>query len=362
MNRPLLLAGLVTAGTALWVLSGQFDIGSSAKSSEPAAKAAPAKAASVVERVRVSDLVARPMSGEVILRGRTEVSRSVRVRSEARGRIDEVLVEKGAEVRAGTPIARVAVEDRAVQLEQARAHLSQTEIELSAADALWRRGNGSEIAAKTARAKFDAARAAVRRAEIDVENTVIRAPFDGVVEDRPINVGDRLDAGGEAATVVDLDPMRAVGHASEREVGELTVGAEGTVEVTGGLIVKGRIVHIASTSDSATRTFRVEMEIPNSDRKLIGGLTARLVVPVGARPAHRVSPAVLSLADDGAVGVKTVEAGNTVEFRPVRILATDAGGAWLGGLPERIRLIVVGHEYVKPGSVVIPVPAEESAS
>ena len=63
----------------------------------------------------------------------------------------------------------------------------------------------------------------------------------------------------------------------------------------------------------------------------------------------------MTLNDDGVVGVRTVDATDTVRFMPVDILADETKGVWLGGLPERVRLIVVGQEFVIDGERVTTV-------
>src|SRR3546814_6168800 len=98
--------------------------------------------------------------------------------------------------------------------------------------------------------------------------TIIRAPFDGIVDLRLVELGDFVDRGDTNARLVDLDPMLIVTQVNERDVQSLTVGAPGKARLIGGLTVEGRIRHISSVADEATRTFRVELEVPNPDRRI----------------------------------------------------------------------------------------------
>ena len=75
-----------------------------------------------------------------------------------------------------------------------------------------------------------------------------------------------------------------------------------------------------------------------------------------------ISPSVLTLNDAGVVGVRTVDANDTVRFKPVEILADETQGVWIGGLPERVRLIVVGQEFVVEGERVTPVTTPVAAA
>ena len=71
--------------------------------------------------------------------------------------------------------------------------------------------------------------------------------------------------------------------------------------------------------------------------------------------AHRVSPAILTLTDDGMIGVKTLGPDNRVRFHPIQIIGDGADGVWLSGLPNRITLITVGQEFVAEGQTVRPI-------
>lgn len=361
MNRPLVIATLITLAATGWVLSGQIGARSPAAAGTAAGAgvseaAAPAPAAA--QSVRVKRLSARPMTAEVTINGRTEASRAVELRTEVRGRVAEILVERGAVVTEGQPLVRLAVDDRRAILDQARALVAQRRIEHEAALTLNRRGHAADVQLAAARAMLEAAEAQARHAEVDLGNLELRAPFGGVLDQRPVELGHFMELGKPVATVLDLDPLRVVGFATERHVGTLRVNGTGFASVVGEPEVQGRITYIAAMADATTRTFRVELEIPNPGQRVVAGLTARLRLPVAERTAHLVAQSALSLADDGRIGVKIVDDGDIVRFHDVELLGTATDGVWLGGLPDTIRLITVGHEYVADGNRVAPVEAD----
>ena len=100
----------------------------------------------------------------------------------------------------------------------------------------------------------------------------------------------------------------------------------------------------------------MELEIPNAGHKIRSGLTGELTLPLSPIRAHVVSPAVLTLSDGGRIGVRIVDDSDIVRFVPIRILSDSAEGLWVSGLKDGQRLITVGHEYVKAGQKVQPVP------
>lgn len=352
MNRSLLIAGGITVAAVLWVLSGQFGD----RDAAPANAAKPPAAAETLPmQVRVTASQAVDRAEAVVLQGRTEPSRSVVLKAEIHGRVVALPAARGARVRAGDVLVRFDAEDRGAQLSQARALVDQRKLEHEAAQALNRRGHATDVQLATARALLDAAQAQARRAEIDIGNLEIRAPFDGVLEARAVELGDFLDVGKPAATVVDLDPLWLTGFATETHLAALKIGAPAEARLLGGGKIAGHISFIAATAESGTRTFRIEVEADNPDHRLAGGLTAQIILPLAPRRAHFLPASALSLADDGAVGVKAVDDGNRARFIPVEVLGMAADGVWLGGLPDALRVIVVGQEFVAPGVPVRPV-------
>jgi multidrug efflux system membrane fusion protein len=354
MRRSWLIAIGVALATAGWVASGWID-GSEPVSAGPS----PAPEEAPLARVRTARVSAEPMTSELILQGRTQAERSVVVRAETHGRVEEVLAARGARVEAGDLLVRLAVEEREARVAEKRALVRQREIEFEAARSLNERGYRADTQLAEAQALLDAARAELRLVELDLENLEIRAPFAGVVDDRPVEVGDVLAVGDPVATVVDLDPLRIVGQVAERYLGRIERGATGTVRLVGGAVVEGRVTFVGSVANENTRTFPVELEVPNPDGRVIQGLTAELRLPIAETMAHRLSPAVLTLDDEGRIGVKAVDDDGRVVFHPVQIVGGNADGVWLGGLPPTLDLIVVGQDFVVPGQAVEAVPAAE---
>jgi len=135
-------------------------------------------------------------------------------------------------------------------------------------------------------------------------------------------------------------------------------GVEGVARFRDGREATGRIRYVAPVADSSTRTFRVELAIPNAELQFRAGITAELLLRTDDTSGHRVSPALLTLDDFGAIGVKIVDEANRVKFVPVEILRSTAEGIWITGLPDQVRIISVGQGFVTDGQLVEPVPSD----
>ncbi|MBT5415412.1 MAG: efflux RND transporter periplasmic adaptor subunit [Rhodospirillaceae bacterium] len=356
MKSSHIIAIVLAVGVAGWIVSGQFgESGPPANASDPqSANAAPERA---VPRVQTRVLHAEDLVSELVLTGRTEASRAVVLRAEIAGPVVEVPVEEGAMVKEGDVIARIALDDRSAKLAEARALHEQRRIDHQAASSLAKKDFASKTRVAETKALYDAARAAVQAMEVNIGKTTIKAPFDGVLDARYVEVGNFLDTGIEVAQIVDLDPIFIVAQVSERKVGKLALGGLGTAEIITGDSVTGTVTYISRIADPETRTFRIELEVPNPDFRVVSGVTASLRLPISSARAHKVSPAVLTLDDSGRIGVKSVDEDNVVRFHPVTIAADETDHIWLSGLPESVRLIVVGQEYVQPGMKVQAIDA-----
>jgi multidrug efflux system membrane fusion protein len=349
------MAGAVVFGAAAWVLSGQLG---AAPESRPVPKAATAEAPQEQPSVRVIESVAAPRDEVIRMFGHTEAWRKVELRSEIDGRIVDLPVARGSGIRTGDVVARIAAEDRTARLREAQALLKQRQIEFEATQQLAAKGHRSETQLADAAAKLDSARAMVKRIEVEIDRTTIAAPFEGILDSRPIELGTYVQAGDAIGTVVDLDPLRAVGFVIEHNVSRIRKGMPGEVALANGEVLRGTVAMVGVVADPKTRTFRVELEVPNPGNAFVEGLTIELRVPVGQTMAHRLSPALLSLADDGAVGVKVVSEDGIVSFAPVSLVGnTPDGAVFVTGLPERVTVISVGQDYVGAGQKVKAVAA-----
>ncbi|MFU8815016.1 MAG: efflux RND transporter periplasmic adaptor subunit [Pseudomonadales bacterium] len=354
MRGTYVTALIIAAVIIAWLLSGLDSDGAA----EPPtlAQANQQRAAEAQDqapaRVRARVIHAQPQLRHVVLRGRTENKRTVEIKAETAGRIVERPAERGAQVNAGDLLCRISEDDRGAGLEEARAALHQARIEHDASLKLQERGFQSETAIAQAAARLAAAQAQVERRALDLQRTYVRAPFAGVVEDVHLEVGDYVTTGGACTTIVDMNPMLLVGRVSEREVAGLKPDQLVTGVLSDGRSVQGPITFIGQRSDTATRTYAVEVEVPNPHYDLRSGITTEIRIPVAEVMAHRISPALLALDDAGNIGVRTIDHNNRVQYHQVEIIRDDALGAWVTGLPEVTTLITVGQELVVPGQEV----------
>jgi membrane fusion protein, multidrug efflux system len=369
-----------------------------------ATPAAPGAGARVVAVVAMKSQASQ-IASAVLLRGRTEAARQVSVRSETSGQvISEPLrkgtnVEKGqtlcqldpgtrqislldaqarlAEAQARVPEAESRLPEAQARLAEAQARLVEADINLRAADRLSVDGfasesrvasakaarqsataaveaaksgvAGSKSGVQAARAGIQSAQAAIAAAKREIGRLTITAPFAGLLESDAAEIGSLLQPGALCATVIQLDPIKLVGFVPETEVTRVKVGVPAGARLATGEKVSGKVTFLSRSADRDTRTFRVEVQVPNSDLAISDGQTAEIVISAQGEAAHLLPSSALTLDDAGDLGVRTVNADSRVKFVPVKVVRDTVDGTWVTGLPAEADVIIIGQDYVVDG-------------
>ncbi len=369
---------------------------------EVAADATETEDASDIVRVVALASEARTIESAVILRGRTEAAREVTVAAETSGQVISEPLRKGAYVNEGDEMCRLDPGTREASLAESKARLTEAkgrvpeaqaalaeanarvreaEINVNAARKLSEGGFASETrlvsaeavveaatagiqransSLSSARAGIEAAEAAVAAAERQIEQLTITAPFAGLLETDTAELGSLMQPGSPCATIIQLDPIKLVGFVPEANVDKVEVGATAQARINNGDTVSGRVTFLSRSADDTTRTFRVEVEVPNTDLSIRDGQTVEIVVAADDRTAHLIPQSALTLNDDGLLGVRTVSENNATLFMPVTLIRDTAEGVWVADLPDTVDIITVGQEFVIDGVIVEPTFSEAS--
>ncbi len=336
----------------LWLLTGLIRFGATTTKAEAKPNEIPT--------VRVAMLRSQLHDATITIRGRTQALHEVDVRAEVDGVVSALHFEKGDRVKQGQVLCEIKINDRGARAAQAQAQMAQAEKELEVARELYKEGFRSKTQMAQSTAAYEAAKAGASTMDIQLANTKMRAPFDGIVDDRYVNVGDYMRVGDKCAMLIAPEPFLAVGTVGEEEVGQIAIGGKASATLVTGQTVEGKVRFVADHADQTIRTFRVEVELPNPNAALRDGVSADIKIPVQRIPADQISPGILVLDDSGVVGVRIV-ANGIVRFMPVHIISDGSDGNWVTGLPDRVNVIVVGQEFVTNGERV-KVVFEKAAS
>ena len=186
---------------------------------------------------------------------------------------------------------------------------------------------------------------------IELNRTEVKAPFDGYIEDI-VKPGNLLERGQLCATIIELDPITFIAEVPENSIKDVREGQNVNISLVTGDNIQGKLTFVSKSASVATRTFRVEAEIANPSGIVRDGISGTLVIDTDPVLAHKISPSILLLADNGELGVKTVNSENMVEFFPVQIIQDTEEGIWVAGLPDFSNIIVLGQGFVETGQIV----------
>ncbi len=352
-----LISAAIAAAVALWLLSGELSGDDRAGDAImlTGAESGPDNRTAVRVRKQMAEEVTRTIT----LNGKSAPARIVEIDAETDGRVITIGADRGDRMSSGEIIAKLDLRDRNARLAQALATVKQREIEFTARDKLMNKSYVSEAQLQEAAAQLEIAKAELARAELDVEYMVIRAPFDGALQDRMVEIGDYVKAGDPVARFVDDRTLIISASVSEFDARHVRKGMPAAATLATGQNVSGTIRYVAPVADEATRTFTVELEVDNTEGKYRGGMTAELKIPAETVLAHKISPSLLTLDDDGNLGVKVVNDLGQVEFHAADIAMSSNEGVWIAGLPRSSSIITVGQGFVSPGATVDAVPEME---
>jgi len=374
MNRrllPIVGAGLALAAGALWYLFNASG-GSPEKKAPPPVPVVTAKAE------------LRDVALTLELAGRTEALESVSLRARVDGQVEAVPFAEGHHVARGDVLVRLDAADFAARRAQAEANLARDQAQAVKADADLQRAQslkakgfiadaGVDLARATlesAQATVGADRAALDLARLQVDYTVIRAPFDGIVGARLVFSGTAVKANDTILAVVNrVRPLFVTFNVPEKYLprlkaemkvkgGAVTVGVPGeTARFT------GELRFVDNAVDTGTGTIQVKAQLANEDEKLSSGQFVDVSLPLETLTQAITVPAeAIQQGPDGSFVYVVAEDGSA-QLRKVTVTATQAQRATIGqGLAAGEPVVIEGQLRLVPGSPTRPANAKPPAA
>ena len=303
-----------------------------------------------------------PMTRDLTLNGQVKAARILTLTSNVSGTIETLPVNKGSRVNEGTLIATLSDEGRSTSLEEARSRVRAATSERNAAEKLRKQGLQSQANLEQAQATLATAQTALSRITLDIQNTQIKAPFNGVLNQLHVELGQRIDNGTVIGELVDDSRFIVTGMVAQQSIAKIKPGQTVTAKLITGETLNGTVTYISASADQATRSFAIEATLENPENAIAAGVSASLVIPTESLEAFFVSPSSLALGENGEIGVKSVNDDGIVEFHAITIVQTTQNGAWVTGVDEDTSIIGLGQGFVNPGEKVTPVMTEKPAS
>ena len=413
MKRSIIVAFLILAGVVGWLGSGQItnvnaqDEANSNTTENKDTNSYKSDDSSneneeLVFSVETKVFKANLIDQSIELQGQTIHNKKIDVKSETSGNISEINFSRGDKVNKNLSLVLISMDDRKEKLLSAQKDLERLskelilneknrdnllrqniekiklyEIEYASAKQLIDKGLSSK--SKLSLASFNLANAEADREDIkikfestlanleaqitnvksllkniklDIAKTNISAPFDGIISEKMVEETEFISVGTPLFTIIDLDPIKIEGYLSEFDVNKVSVGTNAIIEDSNGIKKNGTITFISPSAEISTRTFEITIEANNKDLTYKSGITTKIIIKGSELKAHKIPPSILTLLDDGTVGVKAVNKENNVVFYPTKTIKDTIDGMWVSGLPESVNLIISGQEYISIGEKI----------
>jgi|LauGreDrversion4_2_1035121.scaffolds.fasta_scaffold30951_1 multidrug efflux system membrane fusion protein len=347
-----LLALVVFVAAALWVATGHFAaVGS--ETPEPGA----AEAEAVIETPKRTVAVVRAEVADyarlIRISGVTEADKLAVLAARSNGVVQELTAEAGDTVERGAVVMLLEGEDVRAAVKTAQDQLAQAAEQLAVGETLNAKGSLPETQLTARRAAKSAAEGALSQAQAAADRLSLVAPFSGTVDAVNVEEGEWVQQGTPIATLIALDPIIVKAEVAERDVAHVAVGAKALVRLVSGVELEGTVKHLARKASDKTRTFALEVDLPNPEGAIPSGMTAELRLTAAAQPALTVPRSVLTLNEAGQVGLRVVGDGDIAAFLPVELIDDTEAGFVVTGVPQGARVIVAGQDLVRDGDAVV---------
>ncbi|HKO55123.1 MAG TPA: efflux RND transporter periplasmic adaptor subunit [Thermoanaerobaculia bacterium] len=296
-------------------------------------------------------------------------NKTAKITPKISGKVVQLNIDTGQDVRRGDVLAVLESTNLRAQLDEAEASLGNAERDWSRQTAMWREGVTTKAQLDAAEAQLKAARARVQQVRINMQDMVIRAPFDGTIAAKNTEVGEVISSvmmgqvagtlpSGAICTLVDLKTIEVEADVNEQSISQLKEGqpAEITVDAFPGRKWSGRLRQIVPTADRAKAIVKVKVAILDPDARLLPEMSASVSFLQTARTSQELSePAKIWLPPAAVVDkrVAVVDGDSHVKWKSVTTGAVREGRIEIvGGLREGDRVVTDKAEQLKDGQLV----------
>ena len=353
-------------------------------------------------KVETKIFIAQQIDQSIVIQGQTIYNKKIDVKSETTGNITNINFDRGDNVNQNKKLLNISIENRKEVLTSVERDLSRLkkeliineknrdnllsknseliklyEIEYLSAKQLIDKGLSSK--SKLSLASFNLVNSKsdqidinlqyekqlanlesqiasynsqLKQINLDIEKTKILSPFNGIITVKNVEISDYVTPGMILLTIVNLNPIKVQGYLSEFDVNKIQLNTKALIENTNGIKKNGKITFISPSAETSTRTFEIEIEADNSDLTFKSGITTSIIIEGSELLAHKIPPSILTLQDDGTIGIKALSDKNMVIFYPIQKVKDTIDGMWVSGLPKEVNLIISGQEYVSTGQII----------
>ena len=313
--------------------------------------AVPANAQTVLEKVAVI--------------GSLAANEAVDIKSEIDGNVADIKFEEGQEVKKGDALILLDSQKLQASLDQSKASLSIAQATFDRMKTLVETGAVSRQEFDQAKATLDEQQAQVTLLQARLEDTVIKAPFDGSIGERKVSPGQVIAKDAVLTFLINDNPMKVEFHVPERYLGRLALEQKVNLKVAAyaNQEFQGEVYFIDPQVNDVTRTALVKAKIDNADHLLKRGMFAKLDLVINEKPDAVVIPETAIISNGEQVMVFVVDNEKKAQMKFIKTgIRFDGMIEVTEGLVDGDLVITEGFQKIGPGSLVDPISPEQAAN
>ena len=297
----------------------------------------------------------KDLSDTISMVGTLQANESVNIKSEIDGLIEKINFQEGQHVHKGDVLFQVEKNKLQAAYEKAEANLKLAETTAKRYENLVKSQAVSQQEYDETVATLQSNRAAVALAKEQLEDATILAPFDGVMGERLVSVGQYISQGTQLSSIYNQDPIKAEFHVPERYLSDVKLGQTVKFKVAAykDTSYDGKVYFIDPKIDTVTRTALVKAHVANPEGELREGMFANVELIVSVSKDAVVIPEAALIVKGDDVFVYVVKDDQTVELRPVTTGKRFEGLVVIDkGLAKGEVIVTEGYQKIGPGSKV----------
>jgi membrane fusion protein, multidrug efflux system len=304
--------------------------------------------------VEVAEVYTGDISSNYLSVASISAERQTVIVSKASGIVEKLLVEEGDQVVKGQALAQLDTEQLTLELKQAEANLKRLENELKRSQKIYRKNLVSSDTFERAKYDYESQSASFELVKLRFEHATIRAPFDGVITQRHIKVGNMVNVNGQTFGLTDFNSLKGEIFVPEKQYSRLAVEQRAIVAVDAipGRVFNGTIERISPIIDQLSGTFKIVIALQNDDLKLRPGMFARFQIIADTHTDAILVNKNAIISQDQETSVFLVKDGKAVR-QPVSLGFIEGDVAEIiSGVNLGDTLVVTGQHTLKDATPV----------
>jgi membrane fusion protein (multidrug efflux system) len=298
------------------------------------------------------------IQGQIRAASTIEAELQVTVHAESAGRITMLDLEEGDDVTEGDVLARIRRDAQSLGVERAETNLADVEREFERVKKLYEQGIASQSEYDQTKTKLDAAYLDIKDRRIGLANTVIKAPFSGVLTRRFVDPGGFVANGAQIFEITDFKTLVARVYVPEKELDRIRVGQAADIvgKAAAGRRGTGEVARIAPIVDAATGTVKVTVGLPKAlaggERGFLPGMYAEVTLTTETRDEATLVPKQALVYDEDEAFVFVVEGDRVKRVRVELGLLDDDRAEVVKGVGVGAEIVDSGHAGLKDGALI----------